>query len=261
MNSPFRLTEFDRALSRSRGRSIGPDGVSYRMMKNLDISIRQTFLNILNQIWTQRLFPNIWRHAFTIPIPKPNRDPTKLDSFRPITSTCNPVKTVERMGMFRMNIFLESNHIYNPHQNGFRRNRSCIDNLVVLKQVISEGLKTNSHAYCVFFDMQKAYDGIYRPLAMRQIIKAGIGGNMAHFLRNFLTRRKFQVNLDGFSSSIKDLENGVPQGSVASVYLFFMAINEFEKALETEFKEKFPNSRLILLPFANDKATVIICKH
>lgn len=211
-----------------------------------------------NGLWTQRNLPQIWDHAFTLPLPKPNKDPTSPEGFRPISITCNTSKTFERMAMNRLTTFLEAEGHFNPYQNGFRKNRSSIDNVVVLKEVIRQGIDAGDHAFCIFFDMQKAYDRIYRPLVLRQLLKLGIGGNMVHFVKNFLQRRTFQVRLDGYSSGIWTLENGLPQGSVAAVCLFLLAINDFERDLKLEFERRFPSTRIVLLSYADDKAAVVL---
>ena len=45
-------------------------------------------------------------------------------------------------------------------------------------------------------------------------------GNILHYVKNFLSNRSFQVQVNGILSDQKILENGVPQGE------FLVAINK-----------------------------------
>lgn len=105
--------------------------------------------------------------------------------------------------------------------------------------------------------MHKAYDRIYRPLASKQLQKLGIGGNMAHFIRNSLEKRTFQTKIGNVFSNTHVLENGVPQGSVSSVFCFLLTINDFEKELNDSFRRRYPDLLLVTLSYADDKASII----
>lgn len=256
-NKPFSYFELERALAKCRSKTPGPDKISYQMIKNLDVNVKSVLLEIYNKIWTERLYPEEWKQAIVLPLPKPGKDPSQLDNHRPISFTCCDAKTMERMAMHRFNYIMENAGHYDKDQNGFRRNRSSIDNVVVLKKLVTEALHNQEHCYAIFFDLRKAYDRIWRPLVMKQLQKYDVDGNMAHFFWNFLKERSIRVNYHGFQSSSYLLENGVPQGSVAAVHCFLAAINDFESDLRRKFHERFPALRLVCLSYADDKASLV----
>ena len=78
----------------------------------------------------------------------------------------------------------------------------------------------------VFFDIEKAYDCIHGNIIMKKLSTSGIRGNMIAFISNFLKDRKFRCMMCDCSSDIFQQENEVPQGSVLSVSLFLIAIDD-----------------------------------
>lgn len=119
---------------------MGPDGVSYGMLKNLHPSSRELMLGLLNDVWSLRSLPCIWHHAFAFPLLKPGKVATDPDSYRFIALTCNLCKVLERLVVRRLNYWLEDNGKLDDAQNGFRKSRSVTDNVVILHRVVSEAL-------------------------------------------------------------------------------------------------------------------------
>ena len=63
-----------------------------------------------------------------------------------------------------------------------------------------------------------------------------IDGNMLNFLHDFLTDRTIQVKVDNVLSDLTDIENGLPQGSVISVTLILVAINDIFNNIQEPVK-------------------------
>ena len=101
-----------------------------QMLKHLPESSLQTLLSIFNNIWITGDFPEDWRLATIIPIPKPGKDHTEPTNYRPIALTSCLCKTLERMINKRLIWYLESNNPLSWYQSGFRAGRSTNYNLV-----------------------------------------------------------------------------------------------------------------------------------
>ena len=63
-----------------------------------------------------------------------------------------------------------------------------------------------------------------------KLLRLGISGKMFNFIKAFLTNRRptAQVRIDSSYSQSKDLENGLPQGSVLSPILFSIMVNDLQ---------------------------------
>ena len=122
---------------------------------------------------------------------------------------------MERMVNNRLVWFLERNKLLTPFQCGFRKQRSTTDYLVRLESFIREAFIQRQHAVAVFFDLEKAYDCIWKYGIMKDLHDAGLRGRLPCFIEGFL--KTVSVRLGACLSGLFDQEMGVPQGSVLSV--------------------------------------------
>ena len=126
-NKRFRLRDLKRSIKRSKDSTPGPDNIHYRILKNMPNETLTILLNIINDHWDSQSFPESWREAIVLPIPKPGKDHQNSTNFRPIALTSCICKTVERMVNERLIHYLEKNKILTKFQAGFRSERSTLD--------------------------------------------------------------------------------------------------------------------------------------
>jgi len=230
-NSVFSLRELDSAIAEARNTSPGPDDIPYQLLKELPSSSLQVLLDIFNYFWVNNKFPNCWREAMVIPIPKLGKDRSNAANYRPIALTSCICKTMERMINKRLTWFLEYHNLINPIQSGFRQGRSTTDHLVRLETFIRDAFISKQHAVAIFFDLEKAYDTTWRYGIMKDLHDMGFRGNLPLFIENFLQHRSFQIRVGTTVSQRYNQEIGVPQGSILSVTLFNVKINNIVKCL------------------------------
>lgn len=248
LNIDFSMQELQIALKSCKGSSTGPDNIHYDMLKNIPIDGHFYLLRTFNNIWNQRVFPAQWRDSIIVPIKKPDKNPLKPSSYRPISLTCCECKVFEKMINRRLSWYLESNNLIDIYQSGFRKYRSTLDNLSLLENDIQKAFSNKKHLVCIFFDLEKAYDTCWNFRIIKTLSTYGIRGNMLHFIQNFVRGRTFRVVVGNSYSSTFAQENGVPQGSVLSVTLFLVAMNSLKEFIPTGVKK---------IKFADDFAAYI----
>lgn len=225
-NEDLTMTEIFRALTLTSNTSPGPDGVHYKMMRRMHPSALATLLALFNKIWNTQTYPHQWSIATVLAFPKPGKPPTEASSYRPIALTSCIGKLMEKIVNVRLVRFLEANHHIAAEQFGFRRCRGTTDALIRLQNHVVQAKGRNEHTVCVLFDLHKAYDTTWRHGILKSIHRMGIRGNMAQYLRQFLSNRSFRVKVQSSYSEYKTQHEGVPQGSVISCTLFLLALNE-----------------------------------
>ena len=67
---------------------------------------------------------------------------------------------------------------------------------------------------------------VHKDTLLLKLLNIGFQGFMLNFLKSFLSYRTFQVRVSSTRSHVKILQNGVPQGSVLSLLLFAVMIND-----------------------------------
>lgn len=151
----------------------------------------------------------------------------------------------------------KSHHFFSPHQSGFRRDRSTLDHLINMETNICDAFISNEHLLAVALDLEKAYDMVWRERIIQIALQNGINGHMLTFIANFLQERRVQVKVNGFLSKQVTLQNGVPQGSVLSVTLFLMAINEVTQQIPLPIKISMYADDITLLCKGSNLDTII----
>ena len=216
---------------KSHNTAVGPDEIHYEFLKQLPSCSLDFLLQAFNEVWVSGKFPTSWKQATIIPIPKPGKDNTDPYNYRPIALTSCLCKTLERMINTRLIWFLESNGLITNFQCGFRSKRSTVDHLVRLETFVREAFIKKEHLTAVFFDLEKAYDTTWKYGIMRDLSDFGLKGRLPHFIDNFLSNRNFKVRVGTTLSDLQGQEEGVPQGSILSVTLFSIKINNIVKSL------------------------------
>ena len=125
---------------------------------------------------------------------------------------------------------LETNKLITEYQSGYR---SPMDHLIRLETFIREASIKKEHLVAVFFDLEKAYDTTWKYGIVKDLKNLGLEGRMPIFIQNFLQDRRFRVRMGEVFFEEKQQEMGVPQGSVLSVTLFNIKINNIVKNINS----------------------------
>ena len=72
--------------------------------------------------------------------------------------------------------YLDMHGLLVEEQNGFRRNRSCVEHLYSLNSILNCKLKENKEVFGAFIDFEKAFDRINRNLLMLSLLEIEVGG-------------------------------------------------------------------------------------
>nr|CAH7760777.1 unnamed protein product [Callosobruchus chinensis] len=81
-------------------------------------------------------------------------------------------------------------------------------------------------AHVVALDISKALDQLWHASLLNKLPSYGLPVKLCDWLAHFLSGRKINVVVDGFSSSFHNINAGVPQGSVLAPTLFLLHIND-----------------------------------
>ena len=114
-NGLFSLSELQLAIASSGNTSIGPDDLHYSFFRHLPVSTLGLVLRYLNRLWQEHAFPDVWRDATVVAVPKPGKPRHNPDNYRPIALTSCFGKIFERMVAKRLAFILEKT--YSPNTN------------------------------------------------------------------------------------------------------------------------------------------------
>ncbi|KAG5866651.1 hypothetical protein JTB14_008316 [Gonioctena quinquepunctata] len=191
----------------------GPDSINRKTMKQLPNTIYPILALLMNACLKFAYFPKAWKCANTVMIPKPDKDPTKLDSYRPISLINVPGELFELILKSRIIEHFEIENIIPPYQHGFRAEHSTQNALVGLTTDITKHINTGQCTVAIFLDIQKAFDKT---------------NNFIHW--------KQKISSEGRDCTVRSPPHtpqaGVPQGSILSPILFSLYVSDIPKTHE-----------------------------
>ena len=95
----------------------------------------------------------------------------------------------------RLTKVLEGDNSINPCQSRYRKRHSAIDALCRIENSIRYSFMRGEHCTAVFLDISNAFDTVDYVGLFNKIDRLGIEGNMAMFIKDFLTARKLAVRI------------------------------------------------------------------
>ena len=236
-NGIFTAKELQNSLALLKNTSPGADRVHNLFLKNAPDNIKEYILELFNHSWLTESVPNKWLESLLIPVCKPQKDPSEIKSYRPISLLSCISKLMERMVAHRLEWLVETKNLISSSQSGFRKQRSTVDQLLVLDHGIKESMDNGKYCIVVFVDLMGAFDRVWILAVLQKLVNMGIRGRILGWLYQYLHGRTFRVFLEGKFSSKRKATSGVPQGGVLSPLLFNVLMSDLPKNEGIEYLE------------------------
>ena len=205
--------------------SAGPDTWPSRLLKNCKEELAVPLKIILENSIRSGEIPDELLKAHVIPVHKKGSRQC-ADNYRPISLTSLIAKVFERVLRKRIIKFLNEKNKISESQHGFRENRSCLSQLLEHQDRILDALEQGADYDVIYTDFSKAFDKCDFSILCRKLYQNEISGNIGRWIHTFLTRRTFQVTVNGSMSSEEKVRSSVPQGAILAPTLFLIMIND-----------------------------------
>jgi len=207
----------------NNNKSAGLDNISPKVIKSTIYPIVKPLADIFNKSYVTGIVPDILKLARIVPIYK-DGDPKTYSNYRPISILSCFSKILERLTYNRLYSYFSK--LFNNSQFGFRKNHSTYMALLSLINNISENLDNGEATVGIFLDLSKAFDTIDHTILINKLRHYGIRGTTNAWFSNYLSGRYQCVSINGTKSDFKEIQCGVPQGSILGPILFLIYIND-----------------------------------
>lgn len=198
----------------------------------------------------QGVVPNQLKKANITPIFK-SGDPSIFSNYRPISVLPVFSKIFERLLHSRLLKYLTDKNIITDSQFGFRKKYSTELALAYTLDRITTEIDQKNHVIGLFLDFKKAFDTVNHQILLRKLHHYGIRGNENRLIENYLSNRSQCVKLNDVPSEFREIDIGVPQGSILGPLLFILYINDLKNALQFSFPIMYADDTNIFISGKN----------
>ena len=260
--NPPTLNEIYNAIKMLKnGKAPGHDGIQAELLKS-DIHYTSKKLQVIfNEIWEKEQTPTNWRRGLIFKIPKKG-NLKECKNWRGITLLPIFSKVLGRIVIDRIKKGIDSK--LRKEQAGYRTNKSTIDQIFILRNIIEQSNEWQSSLYIHFIDFEKAFDSIHRESLWKIMKSYGIPDKLIAVVKALYENFECAVIDDNTNTEWFPIKTGVKQGCNMSGFLFLLVIDwimkETVKNQDNGIRWKF-TSKLDDLDFADDIALLSSTKN
>jgi hypothetical protein len=122
-------------------------------------------------IWNKEELPHKWKESIVIPIHK-NGNKTECSNYWGISLLPTSYNILSNILLSRLIPYADE--IIGDHQCGFQHNRSTIDQIFYIRQILEKKWEYNGTVHQLSVDFKKAYDSVRRVVLYNILIEFGI---------------------------------------------------------------------------------------
>ena len=114
------------------------------------------------------IIPSAYKLQQIVPLHKKGPK-TNAVNYRPVSLTSHVIKIFERVLRNKLMMYLEKNKLLNSNQHGFRRNNSCLTQLLAHVDYILQFLREDLEVDTIYIDYSKAFDKVDHGLLLKKL--------------------------------------------------------------------------------------------
>ena len=210
LDLPITPDELDTALKNTKlGKSPGQDGILPEILVHGGNRLRTFLFAIISMFWLSENIPSEVKDP-NIAILFKKGDRSQCGNYRGISLLSVVGKVLADILLQRLKYIADK--IYPQSQCGYRQNRSTIDGIFTLRQLMEKTKEQRRNMYIVFVDFTKAFDTVNRDFLFKILAKIGCPPKFIRLIKSLYTQVHARLIVDGNLTEPFEYNSGVKQG-------------------------------------------------
>ena len=230
MISELQTFKFLRKLCK---KSLGPGDLPKKLLQEFTPEFSTPFCDIINCAIRTGIFPDAFKKAEIITIPKVN-PPRSLSDLRPISKTAVCGKIIEKVMMSELQKDVKGK--LDLDQYGNTTGSSTTHYLIKLTDQAYKSTDKGGATTAITIDYSKAFDYVDHGVLIDKLMLLGVRARLINLIISFLSDRSHNTKIKGIVSEFLPISCGVPQGTVGGPKLFVILINGIKCKLVDNYK-------------------------
>ncbi|CAK1583346.1 unnamed protein product [Parnassius mnemosyne] len=230
-------------------KSPGMNDIQGELIKYAGTGFEKEFHHLVLQIWNNEKMPDYWNTSVICPLHKKGNI-LECNNYRGISLLNTGYKFFANMLFNKLKPYVETR--LGEFHCGFRLNRSTVDQIFSLRQILEKTFEYNVNTHNLFVDFKAAYDNVHRSFLYQAMMEIGIPTKLVRLMEMNLRNSQsvFRVQTDVLKSF--RTSDGLRQGDALLCLLFNIALDKCIRDSKTETKGTIYHKFVQILGYADD---------